>query len=164
MPLTELAGAYLAGAAQLRTAVAGMTHEQLVARPIPGKWSTLEVVAHIADFEPIMADRIKRVASHENPTLLGADENLLAAHLFYHDRNVEEELAVVDAIRASTARTLVLLPAESLNRVGTHNESGVLTLERLILRATNHIAHHLVFIAEKRKALGIAITSATKSS
>ena len=154
MTLLELADSYLAGAAQLRAAIDGMTHEQLIARPVPGKWSTLEVVAHISDFEPIMADRIKRVASHVNPTLLGADENLFAEHLFYHDRNIDEELAVVDAIRTSTARTLRQLSADSLDRIGTHNESGVLTLERLILRATNHITHHLTFIREKREALG----------
>lgn len=156
MTLVELADSYLAGSAHLRAAIAGMTREQLIARPVPGKWSTLEVVAHISDFEPIMADRIKRVASHDNPTLLGADENLFAEHLFYHDRNINEELAVIDAIRTSTARTLRQLPADSLHRVGTHNESGVLTLEQLILRATNHITHHLTFIREKRKALGLS--------
>lgn len=156
MTLVELADSYFAGAAHLRAAIAGMTREQLIARPVPGKWSTLEVVAHISDFEPIMADRIKRVATHDNPTLLGADENLFAKHLFYHDRNIDEELAVVDAIRTSTARTLRQLPADSLDRVGTHNESGVLTLERLILRATNHITHHLTFIREKREALGLS--------
>lgn len=156
MPLVELADSYFAGGAHLRAAIAGMTREQLIARPVPGKWSTLEVVAHISDFEPIMADRIKRVATHDNPTLLGADENLFAEHLFYHDRNIDEELAVVDAIRTSTARTLRQLPADSLDRVGTHNESGVLTLERLILRATNHITHHLTFIREKREALGLS--------
>ncbi len=155
MTLVELADSYLAGSAQLRAAIAGMTHEQLIARPVPGKWSTLEVVAHISDFEPIMADRIKRVASHDNPTLLGADENLFAKRLFYQDRNIDEELAVIDAIRVSTARTLRQLSADSLDRVGTHNESGVLTLERLILRATNHITHHLTFIQEKRAAIGL---------
>ncbi|MBL8819588.1 MAG: DinB family protein [Planctomyces sp.] len=155
MTLVELADSYLAGSDQLRAAIAGMTHEQLIARPVPGKWSTLEVVAHISDFEPIMADRIKRVASHDNPTLLGADENLFAKRLFYQDRNIDEELAVIDAIRVSTARTLRQLSADSLDRVGTHNESGVLTLERLILRATNHITHHLTFIQEKRAAIGL---------
>ncbi len=152
----ELADSYLAGAAQLRAAVADMTHEQLIARPVPGKWSTLEVVAHIADFEPIMSDRIKRAASHDNPTLLGADENLFREHLFYHDRSIDEELAVVEAIRISTARTLRQLPGDSLNRVGTHTEAGVLTLARLILRATNHITHHLTFIHAKRKVLGLS--------
>jgi len=49
---------YLAGAGLLRRAVAGMTREQLLARPIPGKWSTQEVVCHLADYEPIYADRM----------------------------------------------------------------------------------------------------------
>lgn len=155
MTLAELADAYLAGAAQLRATVTGMTHEQLIARPIPGKWSTLEVVAHIADFEPVMADRIKRVISHDNPTLMGADENLFAAHLCYHARNIDEELAVVDAIRASVARTLRQLSPAALNRIGTHSEAGALTLEQLVLRATNHITHHMKFIREKRAALGL---------
>lgn len=153
---TELADAYLAGAAQLRAAVADMTREQLVARPVSGKWSTLEVVAHIADFEPIMADRIKRVLAHDNPTLLGADENLFAQRLLYHERNIHEELAVVDAIRASTARTIRHVSPDALSRVGTHNEAGALTLEHLIVRATNHITHHLPFIREKRKMLGLS--------
>lgn len=154
MTVLELAEAYLAGAAQLRAAVAGMTREQLMARPIAGKWSTLEVVAHISDFETVMADRIKRVASHDNPTILGADENLFASHLSYHDRDLEEELAVVEAIRTSTARTIRSLPASALSRIGTHNEAGVLTLEQWIQRAINHIPHHVKFIQEKRAALG----------
>jgi len=134
--------------------VADLTHEQLVARPVPGKWSTLEVVAHIADFEPILADRIKRIASHDNPTLLGADENLLAT-LFYQDRNIDEELDVVDAVRASVARTIRQLPDEALHRTGTHNEIGVITLGQLLGRSINHISHHVAFIREKRKALGL---------
>ena len=43
----DLADAYLQGAADLRAAVAGMTREQFVARPVPGKWSTLEVLCHL---------------------------------------------------------------------------------------------------------------------
>jgi uncharacterized damage-inducible protein DinB len=152
---TELTESYIAGVAQLRAAVADMTREQLVARPIPGKWSTLEVVAHIADFEPVMVDRIKRVVSHDNPLLLGADEHLFAEYLFYHDRDIEEEMAVIEAIRTSVARTLRRLSADSLKRVGTHNEAGELTLEQLIQRATQHITHHLTFIREKRAALGL---------
>ena len=46
---------YLAGPGLLRRAVAGMTRDQLLARPVPGKWSTQEVVCHLADYEPIYA-------------------------------------------------------------------------------------------------------------
>ena len=53
--LTELIERYAAGSQRLREAVAGLTPEQLASRPIAGKWSTLEVVAHLADFELIGA-------------------------------------------------------------------------------------------------------------
>src|SRR5262245_24116725 len=154
--LSALTGAYLAGVETLRNAVKGMSREQLLARPVAGKWSTLEVVCHLSDFEPIIADRVKRVISHERPTLLGADENLFAAHLAYHQRDLEEELAIIEQTRSQMARILRGLPESALQRVGVHSERVELTLERLIATATNHIPHHLAFIAEKRKALGLS--------
>jgi hypothetical protein len=45
----DLIAAYEQGISDLKNAVAGMTTDQLQARPIPGKWSTLEVVCHLAD-------------------------------------------------------------------------------------------------------------------
>ena len=45
MEPATLIDSYLDGPQLLRKAVAGMSQEQLVARPIPGKWSTLEVSA-----------------------------------------------------------------------------------------------------------------------
>ena len=46
----DLISAYEHGVEELRVAVTGMTGEQLRSRPVPGKWSTLEVVCHIADW------------------------------------------------------------------------------------------------------------------
>src|SRR5438132_2617695 len=94
--LAELIDTYLAGPQTLRQAVAGMSREQLLARPVAGKWSTLEVVCHLADFDPILADRMKRVIAEDRPALLGADENRFAAALAYHQRDLEEELHILD--------------------------------------------------------------------
>src|SRR5437660_5767633 len=104
--LSQLLDDYLAGPAMLRKAVAGMSREQLLAQPVPGRWSTLEVVAHLADFEPILAERMKRIISHERPLLMVADENLFANELSYQDRDLAEELAVVDSTRKQMARVL----------------------------------------------------------
>lgn len=145
---------YLAGPAKLRAAVAGMTREQVLARPVPGKWSTLEVVCHLADFEPVLADRMKRIISHDRPLLMGADERLFAAKLAYQDRDLDEELAVIESVRRQMARVLRTLPAEALKREGCHNERGLRTLEEMLTGAVNHIEHHLPFIDEKRTVLG----------
>src|SRR5438309_3274600 len=109
--LPRLIEAYLAGGPTLRRAVAGMTGEQLLARPIPGKWSTLKVVCHLADFDPILADRMKRIIAEDRPTLLGANENRFAAALAYHDRDVEEELTLIEKTRQQMARILRTLPS-----------------------------------------------------
>jgi len=153
---TELADQYLAGVAALRKAVAGMTRDQLVARPVAGKWSTLEVVAHLADFDPVLIDRMKRIlALGDVPLLLVADENLYVQALGYHDRDVEDELALIELSRKQMAKIIRSLRPEQLELTGCHNKRGIVTLEKVIQMAINHIPHHLPFITEKRKALGI---------
>jgi uncharacterized damage-inducible protein DinB len=146
---------YLAGPKQLRQAVAGMSREQLTARPVAGKWSTLECVAHITDFEPIAADRMKRIIAEDNPSLIGADETQFAAALCYADRDLQEELAIVEATRSQLARILRKQPDTALARAGMHNERGRLTLEVLLTYTINHIPHHVKFIQDKRQALGL---------
>jgi hypothetical protein len=144
---------YLAGPQLLRQAVAGMSREQLLARPIPGKWSTLEVICHLGDFEIVGADRIKRVIAENEPTLFGGDENLFAARLAYHERDAAEELLLIETIRKQVARILRTLKREDFHRRGIHAEAGPLTLEAFVQRSTGHIPHHVRFIEEKRKAL-----------
>ena len=147
---------YVSGPAQLRTVVAGMTKEQLVARPVPGKWSTLEVICHLADFEIIFADRIKRIIAEDGPTLFGADPDGFAARLAYHQRNADEELLLIGLIRQQIAHILRTLKPEDFQRCGIHSEHGPITLDVMIERITGHIPHHIRFIEEKRKALGIS--------
>jgi uncharacterized damage-inducible protein DinB len=153
--LSTLIEQYLEGPKQLREAVAGMSREQAKSRPIAGKWSTLETVSHLADFEPIGADRMKRVIAEDNPTLIGADENKFAALLQYQERDLEEELKIIELTRSQMARVLRKLPDSALQRSGQHNERGPRTLEQLLSTTIGHIPHHVRFILEKRLALGL---------
>jgi uncharacterized damage-inducible protein DinB len=158
MSLQELIEGYLGGIQTLRQAVAGMTAEQVRARPVPGKWSTLEAVCHLTDFEPIYADRMKRIIAEDRPLLLSADQERFAATLAYGDRDLNEELNIVESTRRQMARIFRKLPAEALKREGVYRHEGkdeVRTLERFITLITNHINHHVKFIAEKRAALGL---------
>jgi hypothetical protein len=47
------------------------------------------------------------------------------------------------------------LKAADFQRTGNHSESGELSLETLLQRITGHVPHHIQFIDEKRKALGV---------
>ena len=49
MDQAALLDAYLGGPDRLRSAVAGLSREQLVSRPVAGRWRVLEVVYHLAD-------------------------------------------------------------------------------------------------------------------
>jgi len=145
---------YLSGPGLLRRAVSGMTREQLLARPIAGKWSMQEVVCHLADYEPIYADRMKRVIALKEPELHKGDPGLFAAHLNYDRRDVDEELVLIEITRKQMARILRALKPEDFQRQGGHSRDGVLTLEVLLQRITAHIPHHVRFIEEKKRAMG----------
>lgn len=153
MSLAALIDQYSAGPALVRQAVAGMTREEVLARPIAGKWSSLEVVAHLADFEIVFADRLAAVAAEDGPTLPGRDEQRFAARLAYHERDLEEEVRLIELCRGRLARVLRTLTDGDLGRVGNHTEAGPLTLEQLLTRAIDHVQHHVKFIHEKRRAM-----------
>ena len=149
----EMIAQYLNGPSLLRWAMGDMTNEQLIARPISGKWSTAEVVCHIADYEPIYADRMKRVIALNDPELLKGDPGLFAARLAYDRRDVREELELIALTRKQMARILMTLKPEDFERRGAHSRDGALTLEELLQRIINHIPHHIQFIEEKKRVL-----------
>ncbi len=153
MSQADLIASYLAGPKQLREAIAGMSLEQINAAPIPGKWSTRQIICHLSDFEPVYADRMKRVIAEDDPPLRGGDPDVFAAKLAYDARDIEEELTLIEAVRKHTARILKTLSDETFQRTGMHSADGPLTLETLLKRITGHIPHHVKFIAEKRQAM-----------
>ena len=154
--IAQLIDAYLTGPQSLRQAVAGMSREQLVGRPIAGKWSTLEVICHLVDSNEAWMHRMKRVIAEERPLLIGFDESRFAAALAYHEREPEEELSLFEQGRRHMGRILRSLPAEAWSRTGIHSERGLITLEEHLRTQTEHVRHHLKSIAEKRRALGFA--------
>jgi len=153
MTHTELIASYLAGPAALRQAVEGLTAGQLDAKPVPGAWSTRQVICHIADFEPVYADRMKRVIAEDTPTFFGGDPDVFASRLAYEVRDVDEEIRLIEVTRQQMARIFKTLNADDFQRTGKHHEDGPLDLQTLLTRITGHIPHHIRFIEEKRQAM-----------
>ena len=153
MEIAQLIDEYKTGPQKLRDTIAGMTPEQIDAAPVPGKWSTRQVICHLADFEPVYADRIKHVIAEDQPTFAGGFHQQFAEHLAYDHRDIEEELMLIDAVRRQMTRILRSLPSEAFERTGNHSVEGPMTLGTLLERITNHIPHHVEFIEEKKRAM-----------
>src|SRR5262245_44760217 len=150
----ELISAYERGIDDLRAAVAGMTSEQVLAQPLPGKWSTIECVGHLADTEVFFTDRIVRTVAMDRPLLMSADEKQYVERLDYQGFDLDEQLALFAALRRHAVRILGAQPPEAWLRTAVHSGSGLLTLRQLVLQPVRHLRHHLPFIAQKRAALG----------
>ncbi|HUG94338.1 MAG TPA: DinB family protein [Planctomycetaceae bacterium] len=153
MAFDALIDEYVAGPHKLREAVAGMPPGEWDARPISGKWSTREVVCHLADCEPVYADRMKRIIAEEQPAISALNPDAFAARLAYAARDVDEELALIESTRRHVARILRTLSPGDFQRTANHSIDGPVTLETLLRRITEHIPHHIRFIEEKRQAL-----------
>jgi uncharacterized damage-inducible protein DinB len=150
----ELIERYAAGGAKLRRAVAGLTPDELRARPGPGAWSVLEVVVHLADSDAISIDRMKRIVTEENPSLLYADETAYVERLHTHEQDLEDALVLFEVGRRQWARVLRRLPDQAFLREGIHNRRGKTTLGDMVASYVKHVDDHLEFVFGKRANLG----------
>ena len=149
---------YAAGGEKLSLAIRGLTREDLVALPgvdaNVGRWSIQQVVVHCMDSDLVATDRIKRMIAEDNPTLIGYDENKFVLNLFYHDQPAEQAVHILDLNRKLFAEVLRRLPDAALQRQGTHNERGPVTVGGYLKSTVDHLDHHLNFIHKKRAHMG----------
>ena len=152
--------AYLASIKDLRAAYDGMTKDQLDAHPVEGKWSAMEVLCHLVDIELMIAMRIRAALSRDTPRLPASTSEELTALLAVDARDAQEELTCFETTRSQTARIVSSFPPEALDRkvilVKVTGEEVTRTVREFLTGMVGHVKHHLAFVIEKRKALGLA--------
>ena len=121
----HLVSAFLDGPAQLRRVVSDLTAQQLSARPVPGRWSTIDVVCHLVDSDQAWCHRMKRVIAEERPLIIGYDESRFTATLAYEKHDVNEELALLDGMRRQMGRILNGLAEDAWSRTCVHSEARI---------------------------------------
>ena len=143
----------------LRQAVAGLTPEELQARPGPGNWSILELVIHLVDSDSISIDRMKRMLIEDNPQLLYADETAYVERLFTHQQSLADAPDLFAIGRRQWARALRLLPEEAFEPPRHHNRRGRVTVGHMVADYIEHVNYHRKFLHEKRQRLNRPLTS-----
>jgi hypothetical protein len=133
---------YADGPARLRAALATVPPAALQWRPKPTEWSAHEIVCHCADSESHASLRIRMLVTDPEPVIVGYDQERWARDLDYHAHPIEAALAVVDAVRASTAALLRRLDDAAWSRVGRHTESGRYAAEDWLRIYGAHVHDH----------------------
>ncbi|SFU86867.1 DinB family protein [Alicyclobacillus macrosporangiidus] len=153
MAWNEVLQRYEEGPAALAAAVEGLDDAQLDWRPRPGKWSIREIVAHLADAELVYTHRMRKVVAEPGGLLTMFDQDRWVDGLFASEMPVQDTIAVVAAIRRFHIHTLRRLSPDALERAGTHEEDGPVTVAALCQKVTDHLYHHLAQIQERRAAV-----------
>jgi hypothetical protein len=152
----DMIRAYLDGPGEVRRIVSDLNAQQVQARPVPDRWSTIEVVCHLVDSEQAWCHRMKRVIAEERPLIVGYDESRFTATLAYATHDLQEELALLDSMRRQMARIFSGLDHPTWSRTCVHTERGLMTLEEMLEAEVAHIPHHIRHIQDKRAALGLS--------
>src|ERR1051326_3416305 len=145
---------YLAGATPPAAWIKGLSRDDLLAHPVPGKWSVQELVHHVLDSDLIASHRMKRIIAEDLPLLISYDETAFAARLGYDKMDAALACELFRLNRELTAQTLRAQPDSAFDRCGIHSQNGKVRLGDIIESYTKHLDHHAPFLVEKRKKLG----------
>ncbi len=101
-------------------------------------FTSREMLAHMADWEVILRERLERIRDEHNPSLSYIDEWQMAEERDYAH---SDPFASLDRFRQERGRTIVVLqamPADAWERPATHPTFGSITMESLITETFQH--------------------------
>ncbi len=115
----------------------------LRARPAAREWSVLECIGHVADAEIVMSGRYRWVLAHDEPELIGYDQDLWVDGLRHADDDPAELISTFEAMRAANLALWRRTGPEQRARAGRHRERGLETYDLMFRMLAGHDRVHL---------------------
>ena len=117
--------------------------DDLRTRPEPKEWSVLECVGHVLDGEIVMTGRYRWVLSHDEPELVGYDQDLWVDGLHHNADDPDELVSTFEALRAANITLWRRTSTTDRARVGVHRERGRESYELMFRMLAGHDRVHL---------------------
>ena len=127
----------------LRRIVEELDEDTLCRPEAPGKWSILEVIAHLADSELVYGYRLRLMVAHDEPEVPGYDQDLWARRLRYQQADPHQQLDRMESMREANLDFLRGLTEEEWQRIGHHSERGPESVRHLFRLLAAHDLVHL---------------------
>jgi len=132
---------------KLERLIRGVPRGVLARRPGPGKWSIVEIVAHLADAELAMGWRLRSMLATPGVHLQWWDEHLWSEKCNYSRVSPWRSAATFRALRESNLALLRSVPRpEWAASYGVHDKRGRQTVDEFVRMEAGHDLNHLLQI------------------
>lgn len=127
----------------LRALTAGLSPEQAHQWRDGGDgWNSIEVIAHLRDYEYQFVEWAQLMLNEDQPTLPGHDPDALARERRYDDQELTEVLEEWDASRAASIAFYATLSEADFDRPATHPRRGPWSVRHgLALQVLHDLTH-----------------------
>ncbi len=128
---------------KLAALLKGKTKKRLMRRPAPGKWSVVEIVAHLADAEIAISWRLRQILSSNAIPIQAYDQDRWATTLDYAHRDPKQSLEDFRVLRNSNVALLKAVPRKLWENYGIHQERGNESVAHIVRMIAGHDLNHL---------------------
>jgi uncharacterized damage-inducible protein DinB len=108
-----------------------------------GRFNLKEVIAHLADFEETVLDRITKAVEYPGATVEEFNEEERAASHHYASKDIHHELEVFDNRRRDTVSYLLGLAEDDWQKTFIHPTLGEHTVMDFIQKIVGHDMYHI---------------------
>lgn len=124
--------------------IEGRRRPALARRPAADRWSTVEIVAHLADAELAFGWRIRSMLASPGVSLAWWDQHLWSEKCAYVRVPVRASLATFSALRSSNLALLRRVPqALHAAAYGVHDKRGRQSVREFVVMESAHDLNHL---------------------
>jgi hypothetical protein len=114
----------------------------------PDRFTPREVVAHLADWEPIMRERIRAAVTTPGQTIAAYDEGKMALDHAYRTSVPHEQAELYRMERRTTAEFLRSVTPDQWRHTVHHRERGLQSAEDLANLVLGHDLYHIEQLSE----------------
>lgn len=125
-------------------------------RPAPKEWSVVELLGHLADAELVVGARYRWALSHDQPPLLGYDQDLWVERLRHNEDDPEELLILFSTLRTANLALWKHSSAQERRRVAIHAERGPESFALMFTMLAGHDRFHLNQMRETLRQVNAA--------